>query len=288
MPADGEEVECPVEIALAQREIGGGDRRGEAVIERLGQAERPVHLVPAELDRQLVGAQPAGVEEAEELDPVEVRLAELPELRRPVLLDVPGVLRFLGPRRRQRQQVRRRDVGDPAGLEHRLEVLEDRPGVLHVLDRLQEDDRVAGLGEALDQVALVSQVVADVAQPGVLVRLRVGVDADDARRRSAPAGRTRSPRRRPCRRPAGRRPARRSTRRRRGGAGTSSSPPGRREASARRSAAAAGPRRAGFPAGTRPRSRWHRTYRADPAISPAMRWKRQARPGRWTEPCVEW
>ena len=65
-------------------------------------------------------------------------------------------------------------------------MLEDRAGVLDVLDRLQEDDRVAGLGEALDQVALEAQVGPRVAQPGVLVGLRVGVDADDARRR-APA-----------------------------------------------------------------------------------------------------
>ena len=65
-------------------------------------------------------------------------------------------------------------------------MLEDRAGVLHVLDRLQEDDRVAGLGEALDQVALEAQVGAHVAQPRVLVGLGVGVDADHARR-AAPA-----------------------------------------------------------------------------------------------------
>ena len=62
-------------------------------------------------------------------------------------------------------------------------MLEDRAGVLHVLDRLQEDDRVAGLREALDQVSLVAQVGAHVAQPSVLVRLRVGVHPDDARGR---------------------------------------------------------------------------------------------------------
>ena len=183
--ADREEVEGAVEVALAQLEVGGGDRRREAVVEGLGQAEPLVDAVPAELDRQLVGAQLAGVEEAEQLDPGEVRLAERAELLGAVLVDVPGVVGLLGPRRRQRQQVRGRDVGDAAGREHRLEVLEDRAGVLDVLDRLQEDDRVAGLGEGFDQVALEAQVGAAVAQPRVLVGLGVGVDADHARRRRA-------------------------------------------------------------------------------------------------------
>ena len=224
-----------------------GDRRREAVVEGLGQPQRLVDAVPAQLDRELVRAQLAGVEEAEQLDPREVRLAERPELRRAVLVHVPGVVGLLRPGRRQGQQVRGRDVGDAAGRQHRLEVLEDRAGVLDVLDRLQEDDRVAGLGEALDQVALEAQVGPRVAQPRVLVRLGVGVDADHARRARRPARRSRSPRRRPCRRPACRRPAPRSTRRRPGGAGTSSSPRARRAASARRSAAAAAPRGAGRP-----------------------------------------
>ena len=59
-------------------------------------------------------------------------------------------------------------------------MLERGAGVLQVLDRLQEDDRVGRLGERLDQVALEAQVGAAVAQPRVLVRLGVGVDADDA------------------------------------------------------------------------------------------------------------
>ena len=58
------------------------------------------------------------------------RLAERPELLGPVLVDVPGVVGLLRPGRRQGQQVRRRDVGDAARLEHRLEVLEDRARVL--------------------------------------------------------------------------------------------------------------------------------------------------------------
>src|SRR6185436_2690221 len=117
-----------------------------------------------------------------ELHAGKVRLAKPAELVRAVLVNVPGVVGLLRARRRQGQQVGRRDVGDPARAEHRLEVLEDRAGVLDVLDRLQEDNRVAGLGEALDQVALEAQVRAYVAQPGVLVGLGVRVYADDARR----------------------------------------------------------------------------------------------------------
>ena len=215
--------------------------------------------VPAEPDRDLVDAQLAGVEEAEHLDPLEVALAEPAELRLPVLLDVPGVVGLLRPLRRQGEQVRGGDEDQAPGAQHRLEVLEDRARVLDVLDRLQEDDGIGGLREALDQVALEAQVGPHVTQPGVLVGLGVGVDADDRGRAArSPAGRSRSPRRRPCRRPARRRAARRSIRRRPGAGGTSSSPRGRRAASARRSAAAAAPRRAGFPAGTRPPSRLHR------------------------------
>src|SRR3954453_6187991 len=111
--ADGEEIQGAVEVFLAKAEVGGGDRRREAVVEGLGQAEALVDRVPAELDRELVCAQLAGVEEAEQLDSIEVGLAERPELGGAVLLHVPGVVRLLSSRRRQRQQVRRRDVGDP-------------------------------------------------------------------------------------------------------------------------------------------------------------------------------
>jgi hypothetical protein len=61
-------------------------------------------------------------------------------------------------------------------------VLEHVVGVGDVLDRLQEDDGVAGLGEQLDEVALEAQVGAHVAQPRVVVGVGVGVDADDGRR----------------------------------------------------------------------------------------------------------
>ncbi len=60
-------------------------------------------------------------------------------------------------------------------------MLEHRVGVLQVLDRLQEHHRVGLLGEALHEVALEAQVSASIAQPRVLVRLGIGVDADHAR-----------------------------------------------------------------------------------------------------------
>src|ERR1700709_2420718 len=83
-PADGKEVECAVEVAAPEAEVGGGDRWREAVVERLGQAEALVHGVPAGLQRPAVDPQLAGVEEAEQLDPAEVGLAEGAELRRSV------------------------------------------------------------------------------------------------------------------------------------------------------------------------------------------------------------
>ena len=83
--ADGEEVQRPLEAPAAEAEVGGGDRRREAVVEALGEPEALVDRVPAEPDRDLVDAQLAGVEEAEQLDPLEVRLAELAELLLPVL-----------------------------------------------------------------------------------------------------------------------------------------------------------------------------------------------------------
>src|SRR6478609_4577858 len=92
---DGEEVQRPVEVALLQLEVRGGDRGREAIVERLGQAQRLVDPVPAEPDRDLVRAQLAGVEEAEQLDPGEVGGAKLAELGGAVLAHVPGVVGLL-------------------------------------------------------------------------------------------------------------------------------------------------------------------------------------------------
>src|ERR1700759_4376535 len=79
-PADGKEVERAVEVLGREAEVGGGDRRGEAVVERLRQPEPLVDVVPARLQRPAVHAQLARVEEAEDFHPAEVRLAELAEL----------------------------------------------------------------------------------------------------------------------------------------------------------------------------------------------------------------
>src|ERR1700760_368895 len=156
--ADSDEVERAVEVALPEGKVGAVDRGREAVVEGLAQAQRLVDTIPAQLQRQLVGAQLAGVEEAVDLSPREVRLAELAKLGGTVLVYVPGVVGLLRPGGSEGEQVGRGYVSDAARLEHRAKVLQDRSGILHVLDRLQEDDRVAGLGEAFDQVALEAQV----------------------------------------------------------------------------------------------------------------------------------
>src|ERR1044071_8732995 len=103
--AAGDEVQRRVEVPFPESEVGGRDRRREAVVEGFSKAEPLVHPVPAELDRQLVGAQLAGVEEAEQLDPGKVVLAEAAELLRPVLVQVPGVVGLLRSGGRKRQQV---------------------------------------------------------------------------------------------------------------------------------------------------------------------------------------
>src|ERR1700710_1257356 len=110
--ADSDEVERAVEVALPEGKVGAADRGREAVIEGLAQAHGLVDPVPAELQRQLVSAQLAGVEEAVGLDPREVRLAELAELAGAVLAHVPGVVGLLGSGRSEGEQVWRGDIGD--------------------------------------------------------------------------------------------------------------------------------------------------------------------------------
>src|ERR1700748_800669 len=84
-PADGQGGERAVEVPVVEAEVGGGDRRREAVVEGLRHPESLVDGVPAQLQRPAVHAQLARVVEAEQLDPAEVRLAELPELLGAVL-----------------------------------------------------------------------------------------------------------------------------------------------------------------------------------------------------------
>src|SRR3954452_12367536 len=89
---DRHEVQRPIEVAGPQAEVPGADRRDEAVVERLGEAERRVDAVPPEVDGELVGPQLASVEEAEQLDRREVRLQQLSVLAGVVLAQMPGVV----------------------------------------------------------------------------------------------------------------------------------------------------------------------------------------------------
>ena len=138
--------------------------------------------VPAAPQRDLVSAQPAGVEQSEQLQGREVAAAEHLELGAAVLVDVPGVSRALRAGRRERQDVRRRDVDRAALAYQPAHVLEHAVGVLEMLDRLQEHDGVGRLGEAVDEVPLEAKVCGAVAQSRVLVGIGVGVDADHRRR----------------------------------------------------------------------------------------------------------
>src|SRR5690348_7826026 len=108
---DGEEIECPVEVARPQAEVGARNRGREAVVEGLGQAQRLVDAVPTDFQGDLMHTQLASVEEAQHLDAREVRLAELAELLGAVLVDVPRVVRLLGALRGEREQIGCRDEG---------------------------------------------------------------------------------------------------------------------------------------------------------------------------------
>jgi hypothetical protein len=79
----------------------------------------------------------------------------------------------------KRQAVGGADVGDAIRREQRGESVEQSVGVLHVLDRLKEHDRVVGrlFVELLDQRASESEVPVAVLETRVLVRLRVCIDA---------------------------------------------------------------------------------------------------------------
>src|SRR4051794_37875365 len=90
--AYSDEVERAVEVALPEGEVGAVDRGGKAVVKGFTQTQRLVDAVPAQLQRQLVGTQLAGVEEAVELDLREVGLTKRAELLGAVLAHVPGVV----------------------------------------------------------------------------------------------------------------------------------------------------------------------------------------------------
>ena len=234
-----DEVERALERARPKGEVPRGDGGREAVVEGLGDPERGMHAVPAGLKRQLVRPQHARVEQAEQLDIVEDALAEGPELLGAVLLQVPWVVGLVRTRWGEREQVGRRDERDPARPQELAKVAQHRLGIGHVLDRLKEDDGVAGLRVALHQVTHEAHARTRVLEARVLVGLRVGVDAGDLSGAAGPARPRRSPRRRPYRPRRGPGSARPPTHTPPGGAGTSSSRRARRAACARPSARAA-------------------------------------------------
>ena len=159
-----------------EHEVGGADRRREAVVERLRDPQQRMDPVPAQPDRALVDRELAGMEEPVDLDRAERRLEHGPVLGDRVLAEMPGVVRLLGALGREGEPVRRRDERQRGGRRDRAE---QRRNILDVLDRLQEDDRVERSGDVLDEIALESQVRAHVAGLRMIVGLRVGVDPDD-------------------------------------------------------------------------------------------------------------
>src|SRR6476620_118988 len=110
--ADGDEVEGLVKAGVSQGEVRRGDRGDEAVVERLGDTQRRVDAVPAKADRELVGAQLAGMEQADDFNPREARLDQLAVFVDRVLAQVPRVLGLLRAGRSQGEAVGRRDIGD--------------------------------------------------------------------------------------------------------------------------------------------------------------------------------
>src|SRR5690349_18436525 len=118
---DSQEIQGALEFACSQAEVAGSDRWDEAVVERLRDPQRRVHAVPAEPDRELVSAQPAGVEEAEHLDGPEVRRQERQVLLLVVFAQVPGIVGLLRAGRREGEPIRSGDVGSRRDLRYPLQ-----------------------------------------------------------------------------------------------------------------------------------------------------------------------
>jgi SAM-dependent methyltransferase len=140
-----------------------------------------VNAVPPGPNRELVEAQLARVEESEQINRSERRAHKRLELVRRVFTNVPGIARALGAGRGERESVRRRHIGGSARHQQRPKPRQQVLRLVHVLDRLQEDDRVvwSPIVVFLDQGALEMEVRDPVAKPGVLERLGVRIDTDD-------------------------------------------------------------------------------------------------------------
>src|SRR5437763_1525083 len=116
----------------------GGQTTSWRGASRPGSVVRVLHGLRHAARRRVaqVRAQRPRVEYAVELGVVEARLAQLAELLRPVLADVPRIAGALGARRRECEDVRSGDVGHAARREERAEVLQRPARILEVLDRL--------------------------------------------------------------------------------------------------------------------------------------------------------
>ena len=214
-----------------QREVARGDRRREAVVERLGDAAARAWTAsqPSALERELVGAQPARVEQPEQLDRAEVRARTArgtPAAR--YSRTCHGLPERSAPFGASVSTFGRRDVGDAvAGRSARGCARAPRRGPARARSSAGTR-RSRRRRPQLDHGRARSAAFgAGVLQARVLERLGVGVDADDR------GGASRASTRGAVALAAGQvddapaaDPRRRSTRRRRGGAGTSSSPPG--------------------------------------------------------------
>src|SRR5215211_2017092 len=110
--ADRQEVERMVKVAaIREAKVRRGDRGDEPRVESLGQPQGRMDAIPAGAKGELVRAQLAGVKNAQDLDPAEMRVEQLAVLGQGVLAKMPRILGLLGARRGQREPVRRRDVG---------------------------------------------------------------------------------------------------------------------------------------------------------------------------------
>ena len=120
----------------------GRDRRHEPVVERLGDPQRRVDAVPADADRELVQRAACGRERRRRSRPRRTAARAAPRTPRPCTRAGARGSRTSRPPRAPASagSGSRRSSTSAAA----REAVEQRAGVVDVLDRLQEDDRVAG------------------------------------------------------------------------------------------------------------------------------------------------